>query len=483
MQSCSETVYAPAVPMCLPRRVLLLSFAVAFGAAPQVASTAQEPPAEEASAPSDGGATVDTHLYALERRLAEVGEPGGAIGALGDDLLVATRWGRLLLAAPDGRVTGLEAGVPMNRLAYQSDPHFSDFRHSQFRVADILLEALAPGRWRLFATHHYFVADAQSATGVDACIRFRLSATTILRTATGYALSGAWRTVFDAQPCLPTAGFERGRQAGGRMAADGAAHLLLVLGDHGMDGRPGRGLRGYGGPAYMASQLPESHFGKLLRVAIDTGEAEVLASGLRVPQGLARDAEGKLWETEHGPQGGDELNLLTAGANYGWPHVTYGVGYGGNLNVGDAAEVGRHVGFAPPAFSWVPSIGVSAIVVNDKAAFPLWRDDLLVASLEGTAGLGHSIYRIRRNGQQVRYVERIPLDAPIRDLAQTSDGRLALLHDDGRIATLRRSDAPCTAGDAAAVHAIHCPAAPHHAGSSSTSGSAANETAGDASTR
>ena len=435
----------------MSRLLQLASLAVAFGGLGALTA-----PVAAAAPAATAEATVDTHLYALERRQADIGQPGGAMDALGDDLLVATRWGRFLLVAPDGNVTGLDAGLPMNGLAYQSHPDFSDFRYGQFRVADILLKAAAPGRWRLFATHHYFVADAQAVAGADACIRFRLSATTIARTATGYALSGAWHTLFDALPCLPTAGFERGRQAGGRMAADGDAHLLVVLGDHGMDGRPSRGLHGLGSPGYMASQLPESHFGKLVRVAIDSGEAEVLASGLRVPQGLVRDAEGNLWETEHGPKGGDELNLLTAGANYGSPLVSYGVGYGGRLNVSDPAKLGQHQGFAPPVFSWVPSIGISAITVNDEAAFPLWRDDLLVASLEGAAGLGHSLYRVRRDGRQVRYVERIALDAPIRDLAQTADGRIALLHDDGRVTTLRRSDAPCAAAGRSRGHAVHC---------------------------
>ena len=174
--------------------------------------------------------------------------------------------------------------------------------------------------------------------------------------------------------------------------------------------------------------------------------AAMAFSSLRVPQSLARDAEGNLWETEHGPQGGDELNLLTAGVNYGWPLVTYGLGYGGRLNYGDPARPGQHQGFAPPVFSWVPAIGISAIAVNDAAAFPLWRDDLLVASLEGTAGMGRSIYRVRHDGQQVRYVERIPFDAPIRDIAQTADGRIALLHDDGRVIMLHRSDAACATG-------------------------------------
>ena len=430
-----------------PRLSRELFAAMAFSCVGPLAAGAA---AADQSAGAEGTTLVETHLHALERRQADIGMTGGAIEALGDDLLVAARWGAFLVVGTDGAVERLDGDLPMNGPAFRADPYFSDFRHGQFRVADILPTALAPGRWRLFATHHYFVA------GDDACVRFRLSATTIRRTAAGYEMPDAWRTVFDAEPCVPSVGFDRGQQAGGRMLTDGAGHLLVVYGDHGMDGRPGRGPDGPDSPPYKSSQLPETHFGKLVRVAIDTGEAEMLASGLRVPQGFARDAEGNLWETEHGPQGGDELNLLTAGANYGWPLVTYGTGYGGRLNYGDPARPGQHHGFAPPVFSWIPSIGISAIAVNDAAAFPLWLDDLLVASLKGTAGTGRSIYRVRRDGRQVRYVERILFDAPIRDLAQTPDGRLALLHDSGRITILRRSDAACAARGSPTVYAVHC---------------------------
>ena len=438
-----------------PKRGRTIALLVALGAATALSAS---------SAPQ-AGALVETHLYAFDRRQLETGFAAGAIAALGEDVLVAGRWGALAVVGTRGSVLRLPHGLPMNATAYRAHPDFSDFRHSQFLVADILLEPLAAGRWRLFATHHYFEPGlGESSTDPNsggACIRFRLSATTIEGTAAGYAAS-PWQTVFDAEPCLPASGFDRGRQAGGRMVADGPAHLLLVTGDYGMDGRAGRGLLGIvdgaAKPGYMAAQLPESHFGKLLRVATRTGEAEVLASGLRNPQGLARDALGNLWETEHGPKGGDELNVLRPGANYGWPLATHGVGAGGRLNVGDATAIGQHEGYEPPVFAWVPAIGISAVAVNDAAALPLWRDDLLVASLDGADGAGRSLFRVRRGGlqrRQVRYVERIPLDAPIRDLAQTPDGRIALLHVDGAITILRRSDAPCAIPET--VWAFHCP--------------------------
>ena len=146
-------------------------------------------------------------------------------------------------------------------------------------------------------------------------------------------------------------------------------------------------------------------------------------------------------------RGVDELNVLTSGGNYGWPLVTYGVGYSQEILVSNDEAVGLHNGFIEPVFAWVPSIGISNIVVNDERWFPLWKDDLLISSLSGTQGSegsGHSLFRVRHTGEAVQYIERINVGNPIRDLAQMPDGRLALLHDGGLVHFLSRSYAYCT---------------------------------------
>ena len=223
------------------------------------------------------------------------------------------------------------------------------------------------------------------------------------------------------------------------MLTDGPDHLLVVIGAH---RHP------------SLSQAPDSHLGKLVRVEIETGRAETLAFGLRNPQGFARDEDGHLWETEHGPRGGDELNVLEPGGNYGWPQVTYGIGDQREVIVPNDEEVGRHDGFTPPVFAWVPSIGISNLVVNDERWFPLWKDDLLISSLAG-----HALFRVRRRGTDVQYVERIRVGDRIRDIAQMPDGRIALLRDGGKVYFLSRSYAYCN--DEAMlkrnVYAIDCP--------------------------
>ena len=308
-----------------------------------------------------------------------------------------------------------------------------------FRVADILLKELGEGRYELFATHHYI-------TGT--CIRLRLSSTTIMRDEEGVTVLPEWKTIFDVEPCMPLSRFA-GHQAGGKMLTEGADHLLVMIGTHGIDGR-------------IWSARPdfdyEVHLGTLLRVAIETGKAETLATGFRNSQGLVRDGEGNIWATDHGPQGGDELNLLEWGSNYGWPQVSYGVANRGEVppTIGDT-EVGQHGGFLPPVFAWVPSPALSAIAVNDEEHFPLWKDDLLVASLKDRA-----LFRVRRHGTEMQYVERIEVGYRIRDLTFMSDGRIALLSDGAQVHFLSRSPRYCDeeSRNRRDVYSINCESAP-----------------------
>ena len=373
------------------------------------------PPLPECvDAPPPGGGVlekrpdVETHLYALELGSAPVpwvGLKGGAIAPLCNDLIVAAPWGEISSVDPSGRTRRHDSAVPMGfeRSAPGPDAPFPGAE--LLRVADILLLRRSGERYELFATHHYYVAEGY--------VRFRLSSTTILREKGVVSVSPAWRTVFDAEPRLPF----RPMNVGGRMAESGETHLFVVIGENGR---------------FDLVQDAGAHVGKLLRIDVETGAAETLASGLRNPQGLARDGGGRVWWTEHGPQGGDELNLLRPGGNYGWPLASYGVGYGRAIIAPSPEATGMHDGFAQPAFAWVPDIGVSALAVNDPRWLPLWKDDLLVASLAG-----ESIFRVRRDGAEVRYVERIEVGFGIRDMAWMPDGRLALLDASGRAAFLR----------------------------------------------
>ena len=396
----------------------------------------------DGAAPDGTTVEVETHLHALtvEQPIrfgidGDTGWRGGAVDVLCDDLLVVTAWGRMVLVSGrearflDGRVPMWSPELGGVRVPELEQRH-PGFNPAYFRVADVLLRPRAAGLWWLFVTHHY--ADAE-------CIGFRLSSTAVRREGERVVVSPAWTTVLDFEPCT---NLEGGDQAGGRMLPDGPNHLLAVVGDHNSQHLP---------------QHPESNLGKLLRIDTGTGRAEVLAVGLRNPQGLAWDAEGVLWETEHGPRGGDELNVLEAGGNYGWPLASHGVHYD-RLPVGgrdDAA--GGHDGFASPVFFWTPSIGISSVVVNDARFFPLWRDDLLVGSLGA-----RRLFRVRRDGTDVKSVEQIYRGSLIRDMAQMLDGRIALFDSlDGSVRFLSRSAAWCR-GERfreGHVYSLQCPPA------------------------
>ena len=342
---------------------------------------------------------------------------GGAIEAMCHDLLLATPWGRIAVVRPNGSVEYLNAQVPMNLEAFWTHPDASKIYREQLRVADILLKQHSSQLWELLITHHYFTGE---------CLRFRLSSTTVIRNGNNIEVSPAWRTIFDAEPCMPL-NYIIGLRTGGSMLVEGSDHLLIVTGDHGIDGRN----------TWVVSQDPESHLGKLLRVEIETGEAEILASGLRNSQGLVRDQYGNIWATDHGGTGGDELNLMKEDNNYGWPIVSYG------LKLHKTDKVGSHDGFTPPIFSWIPSIAPSSIIMNNPQAFPLWKDDLLIASLSGSYNAGHSLFRVRRADTEIRYVERINLGWRIRDITQMPNGQIAILRDDGRVYFMSRDYSYC----------------------------------------
>lgn len=393
-----------------------------------------------------------THLYALAMDwvyLEEFPVAGGAVASLCGELLVATAQGRLALVRRNGRVEYLEGRVPMNLAAMLA--HEPPLPHERFRVNDIFVRPRSRTVWELYVTHHYF-------TGT--CVRFRLSATTIHKRGGVVRVAPEWRNVFDAEPCVPDAA--HGQQAGGRILADGADHLLVLVGDHGAgyDRIHDPEIPKLDAP-YPEGPLPQdarSHFGKLVRVAIATGEAKVLAQGFRAPQGLTRDDNGVIWATEHGPEGGDELNVLKAGNNYGAPYVSYGLHYGNRINTRDRQRAGAHHGYTRPIFSWIPSIGVSALVANDRDIYPLWEDDLLVGSLTGSGGAGHALFRVRRSGTSVRYVERIPVGKRIRDITRMPDGRIALLLDMGSILFLYRATDYCPPDHWSSVYHLHCEA-------------------------
>lgn len=235
------------------------------------------------------------------------------------------------------------------------------------------------------------------------------------------------RVIFRAQPDKAGPG-----HPGGRLLFLPDGTLLLTVGD-GFDHK-------------AAAQDPASHLGKILRLTRDGAaaadnprsaaagaRAEIWTSGHRNVQGLARDRQtGEIWSHEHGPRGGDEVNLLRAGANYGWPLVTHGIDYDGSI----ISERAFAPGFERSAFYWAPSIAPSGLVVYRGNAFPDWQGKLLVGGL-----VTHAVSRLRRGKETGLFVEEERLFGAygkrIRDLREGPDGFVYLLTDEDDAELLR----------------------------------------------
>ena len=162
----------------------------------------------------------------------------------------------------------------------------------------------------------------------------------------------------------------------------------------------------------------------------NTTPAETWTTGHRNPYGLAFDDGGRLWEAEMGPRGGDEINLLKKGQNYGWPAASNGDNYNG-VPIPDHK---RGDGFQAPKVWWNPSISPGGIAVYRGAMFPDWKGSLLVAGLGAQA-----LIRLTLTGDQAAKADQWDMGTRLRDVAQAPDGSVWLIGDGGGAPLLRLS--------------------------------------------
>ena len=213
-----------------------------------------------------------------------------------------------------------------------------------------------------------------------------------------------------------------GLHFGSRLVFDRQGLLFITLGERGDGDR---------------AQRLDEHLGKIVRVHDDGripadnpfrerpgARPEIFSLGNRNVQGAAlHPVTGELWAHEHGPQGGDELNIIRAGVNYGWPVITYGRNYGTGTKIGE----GTHKpGMAQPLHYWVPSIAPSGMAFYGGDKFPQWRGDILIGALKD-----QMLVRLRVDGEKVVKEERMLQGTlgRIRDVRQGPDGFVYLLTD------------------------------------------------------
>jgi aldose sugar dehydrogenase len=218
---------------------------------------------------------------------------------------------------------------------------------------------------------------------------------------------------------------------GSRIAFRADKTLYLTAGERGVEANNGT-ARADG------VQNANNTIGKVVRMNRDGGGASVFSTGHRNPQGAAVvPGTNDLWITEHGPQGGDELNRVTEGANYGWPLKSYGCEYGSP--VGEACRISAdHNGYTEPKTYWAPtSTAPSGLAYYTGGGFPDWQGSLFSGALTGA-----TLWRIVLSGNDVSSREEIAavknLGKRVRDVRQGPDGWLYLLTDDGKIVRVER---------------------------------------------
>ena len=312
--------------------------------------------------------------------------------------LVTERPGRMRILSADDRVSAPLAGVPAVHARGQGGLH------------DVVL---APDYAQSKRIYFCYAEPRDDGSGT-AIAHARLTDTAVQDVT----------VIFRQQPAL-----DGGHHFGCRLvfAADGT--LYATLGER----NKGRKL----------AQTLDNHLGKVIRIRADGSvppdnpfvdragaRPEIWSYGHRNPQGAAlHPVSGKLWIHEHGPKGGDEINIPQAGRNYGWPVISYGREYSG-LAVGDGLQAAP--GMEQPIHYWVPSIAPSGMAFYTADRFPAWRGSLFVGSLKFGV-----LARLTLDGEKVVREERLldGLQRRIRDVRQGPDGYVYLLTDesDGRL--------------------------------------------------
>ena len=246
-----------------------------------------------------------------------------------------------------------------------------------------------------------------------------------------------WEKIFSSEMCLSINLTKKpmfaAASSGGRIVKFDDENILLSVGDFYADG--------INGP--MLSQDLDNDYGKILKININNKEHEIFSYGHRNPQGLYIDKNNNIFSTEHGPRGGDEINLIKRGENYGWPYATYGTNYNSyNAYTEDLSKDknknkrvwpidktnNTHNDYTKPIFSWGNTFGASNLIVYENEYFKKWNKNIIVSSLS-TKQLARFVYNYQDNS--ILYLEYIPINKRIRDILSLDNGNIVLLTDIG----------------------------------------------------
>jgi cytochrome c2 len=328
---------------------------------------------------------------------------GGALGIVEKSLVIMDKAGSFYMIK-DGCVDKLDLPVIPN--------HIEDFiLYSRYRGFD-------GGSLRA----HSFVYDKKSSQLYVAYQRYIDKSTTKLTISSlklnkfSAALGASWHDIWIGDPELA---INQSHASGGKLLLVGNSLFLST----------GPGPEFFeNGKLKSNAQNPQSTLGKIIKINLAYKKSEIFSMGHRNPQGLVSFSDNELMEVEHGPQGGDEINLIIKGGNYGWPDASFGTDYGKYSATFESLNRPLIKGILP-IFSYVPSIGISSITFVD-GFHKKWNGDFLIGSLKA-----QSIFHIKYEFGRVIYSEPIWIGSRIRDLI-VFNGKIYLLTEDGYLASL-----------------------------------------------
>ena len=314
-------------------------------------------------------------------------------------------WGMTFLPNGDMLVTEREGGIRRLSRLGELSPRFANVPKVEANNQGGMLDIAIDPEFEINNTLYFCFSQPGEGGSSSSVAKATLS---------GNALANV-ETIFSAAPLI-----DNGFHFGCRLAFDANKQLFITLGDR---------------YKYMKeAQNTDNHFGTIVRINRDgsvpsdnpftDGKApEIYSYGHRNVQGITIHPEtGEVWAMEHGPKGGDEVNLLSKGANYGWPVITYGIDYSGDI-ISDKTHMD---GMEQPVLYWDPSIAPSGMTFYQGDLFPQWNGDLLVGSLKFT-----HLRRIEMDGgkpgEQHEYVR--DNQARIRDVEVGPNGAIYLLTD------------------------------------------------------
>jgi aldose sugar dehydrogenase len=375
----------------------LLAACTASPGAETVAPSTSSSRATSSGAGSPGGTAPDGRPFVVEE-IGELDEPWAMTFLPDGRALITGRGGELTLRSTDGQTVDV-SGVP--EVVHQG----------QGGLGDVIA---APD---FESTRHVYLSWAEAGDGGSGAAVARAT----LTEAGGTARLDDLTTIWQQQPKVSGNGHYGHRLA---FSPDGE-HLFVSSGER---------------QKMDPAQDLESHLGKILRLDpdgsaaagnpfADRGEvaADVWSYGHRNPLGLAFDADGNLWNSEMGPQGGDELNLVREGANYGWPRASNGSHYGGE----DIPDHAAGDSFEAPKASWNPSISPGSLMIYSGEMFPQWQGDAFLGALSGEA-----LVRVDLDGTEAAGGDTWEMDHRVREVEQAPDGAIWLLTDEGQVLRL-----------------------------------------------